>query len=185
LTARSVILIIHAMSSGKIHVYTGNGKGKTTAGLGLVIRASGHGMSVKFIQFMKGSTKYGELNSLAKLCIEVVQYGTLDFVDINNPKQIDISEARKALADVKLSASSGKYDIVVADEINVAMGFGLITIRDVLDMIESKNDKTELIMTGRMAPPEVVNKADLVTEMREIKHYYREEELDGRMGIEY
>lgn len=185
MTAGSVHLIIHAMNSGRIHVYTGSGKGKTTASLGLAIRASGHGMKVKIIQFMKGSTHYGELESLAKLGIEVVQYGTLDFVDIRNPKQIDISQAEEALADVKTSVSSGQYDIIIADEINVAMGFHLINILDVLDMIESRNEHTELIMTGRMAPDEIINRADLVTEMREVKHYFKEEGLNGRMGIEH
>ena len=176
---------MNAVKSGRIQVYTGNGKGKTTASLGLALRATGHGMKVKIIQFMKGSTAYGELVSVKKLGIIVVQYGRPDFVDINNPLQVDIDGANEALVDVCESVSSGDWDIVIADEINVALGFKLIEITEVLNMMKKRSESTELIMTGRMAPQEVIDKADLVTEMKEIKHYFKEERLNARKGIEH
>ncbi len=173
------------MNLGKVQVYTGNGKGKTTASLGLALRAAGHNMKVKIIQFMKGSVSYGELKSLKKLGVHVTQYGRPDFVDIKNPLRIDIEEAEKALEDVSNSASSGKWDIIIADEINVALGFGLIELEKVLNMIHSKHPETELVLTGRMAKEDILECADLVTEMREVKHYYKSEGLNARKGIEH
>jgi len=169
---------------GLVQVYTGNGKGKTTSALGLAMRAVGHGFKVIMIQFMKGKVNYGELNSAKKLGIEIIQFGRPTFVDKDNPDPIDIEEARKALSFAKKILKEGKYDIVILDEINVALDFNLISLEDVLDLIESKPESVELILTGRYAHAKVVERADLVSEIIEIKHPYMKG-VEARKGIEY
>jgi cob(I)alamin adenosyltransferase len=170
---------------GLVHVYTGNGKGKTTAALGLALRASGHGKKVYIIQFMKGRIDYGEL----KACkdnpnITIEQFGRPQFVDKDNPEEEDLDFARDALEKARQVLGSGEYHIVILDEINVAVDFNLIKLEDVIDLIESKPEEIELILTGRNASPEVSRIADYVTEMLAIKHPYREGQV-GRKGIEF
>ena len=170
---------------GTVQVYTGDGKGKTTAALGLAMRAAGHGLSVYMLQFMKGSSNYGELSSAAKLPgVTIEQSGRDEFVDRANPAQVDIDMARDGLARARAALAGGRYDIVILDEINVALDFALITLEDVLGLVESRPPHVELILTGRSAHPEVVRVADLVSEVLNIKHHY-DAGVEAREGIEF
>jgi len=174
------------MEKGFIHCYTGNGKGKTTASLGLALRAAGHKKKVLIIQFMKGNIEYGEINGVKMLSpyVTLKQFGRETFVSKKNPDKIDIEFAKKALKEAEVSILSKKYDIIILDEINVALDFKLIDINQVLSLIKSKPENLELILTGRYAPKEIIDISDLVTEMREIKHYYNKG-VTGRKSIEY
>lgn len=170
---------------GKIHVYTGTGKGKTTAALGLALRASGHGLKTYIMQFMKGNIDYGELKSVALIDnITIVQGGREDFVNPDNPDPIDLELARSAFDTVKPIVKEGKYDIVILDEINIATSWKLLPLDEVLELIKTKAEKTELVLTGRYAPSEFIEIADYVTEMKEIKHPY-DNGTECRTGIEH
>ncbi|MBM4431099.1 MAG: cob(I)yrinic acid a,c-diamide adenosyltransferase, partial [Chloroflexi bacterium] len=170
---------------GLVQVYTGDGKGKTTAALGLALRAAGQGLQVYIVQFMKGWPDYGELVALRhQPNITLVQFGRPDFVDRDNPDPRDVQMAQEALQHVLDVLSDGRYDVVVLDEINVALDYGLLSLQRVLALLEAKPGHVELVLTGRNAHPEVIRRADLVTEMRLIKHPY-EAGIAGRRGIEY
>ncbi len=170
---------------GTVQVYTGDGKGKTTAALGQALRAVGHDLSVYVVQFMKGSPNYGELASAARLPnFTIEQSGRDEFVDKKNPAQIDIDLARKGLARAREVLTGGSYDLVILDELNVALDFGLVSLEDVLDLIRSRPPHVELIITGRAAHPEVVKIADLVSEVLNIKHHY-DAGVQAREGVEY
>jgi len=173
------------MEKGLVQVYTGNGKGKTTASLGLAFRAVGHGFKVMVIQFMKGNIQYGELESAKKLSpsLTIHQMGRETFVSKTNPDPVDIEWAQKGFALAKEAILSGNYDVVILDEINVAIDYGLIPLSNLLQLIDSKPATVELILTGRNAAPEIIEKADLVTEMVERKHYYKKG-IKSREGIE-
>lgn len=173
------------LKRGMIHVYTGNGKGKTTAALGLALRAVGHGFRVYMIQFMKGNINYGELKGAKRLSpgFYIKQVGRETFVDFDNPDPEDIRLARDGLHLAKKIVSSGKFDIVILDEINVAVYFKLIPVEEIIDLIKKKPQHVELILTGRYAHEKIVDMADLVTEMREIKHYFTKG-VKSREGIE-
>jgi cob(I)alamin adenosyltransferase len=172
--------------TGLVQVYTGNGKGKTTAALGLALRAIGHGLTVYMIQFMKGRTNYGELHSAKRLPnLKLEQFGRPSFVDRKKPAKADIEEAEKALRRAKEVIDSDRWDIVILDEINVALDYKLIRVKDVLKLIRSKPHHIELVLTGRKAPKSVISIADLVSEVREVKHPYRTRKLKSRRGIEY
>jgi cob(I)alamin adenosyltransferase len=173
------------VNTGKLQIYTGNGKGKTTASFGLAMRAAGHGMKVLIIQFLKGSDHYGEITSARKLGIKVVQYGRPDFVNPGKPSQADVTLAQEGLDELREAIISGDWDVVIADEINVAIKFGLLDLSGVISVVAVKHASTELVLTGRYAPAELVESADLVTEMKDIRHYYDTEGLDGREGIEF
>ncbi|MEA3476443.1 MAG: cob(I)yrinic acid a,c-diamide adenosyltransferase [Candidatus Cloacimonadota bacterium] len=167
-----------------LQIYTGNGKGKTTAAIGLAIRYLGHNKKVCLIQFMKKNFKYGEIVFLSKIKnVDVFQFGTPEFVNKINPKPIDFEEAEKGLKKAKEVLKSKKYDLIILDELNVALDFNLLELSKVLSLLdEIKNE--EVVITGRYAPPELVAKADLVTEMREVKHYYKKG-IGAREGNEY
>ena len=168
-----------------IHVYTGNGKGKTTAALGQAMRAAGHGLKVIMIQFMKGDVKYGELEAAKKLPnFTIEQYGRPDFVNPENPDAEDIRLAEKALARANDVISSQEFDIVILDEINVAVNYGLIESSKVISLFERKPENLVLILTGRYMPTEFANHADLITECREVKHYFNKG-VSARKGLEY
>ncbi len=171
------------MMQGYTHVYTGNGKGKTTAALGLALRAAGAGLKVYFGQFIK-SDEYNEIKALARFKdqITLAQYGRGCFIR-GAPCEADIDMARNGLRVLFDALTSGAYDLVISDEANVAFGCGLITEADLLALMDARPAAVELVLTGRGAPPAVIAKADLVTEMVEIKHYYQQGVL-ARDGIE-
>lgn len=173
------------MESGTVQVYTGSGKGKTTAALGQAMRACGHGLKVIMIQFMKGNINYGELETAKRIPnFTIEQYGLETFVDKKNPGKKDIELAKRGLERVKEVVKSGKYDIVILDEINVALDYKLIPLDEIVNLIENKPKGVELILTGRYASPEIMKIADLVTEMLEIQHHYPKG-VKAREGIEY
>jgi cob(I)alamin adenosyltransferase len=174
------------MEKGLIQVYTGNGKGKTSAALGIALRAVGHRLRVLIVQFMKGNMEYGELESARKLhpYLTITSTGRESFVSKSHPDPLDIEHAQKGFALAKKAVIHREFDIVILDEINVAVDYGLIPLFDLLQLIESKPDTVELILTGRNAKPEIIEKADLVTEMVERKHYYKKG-MKARKGIEF
>ncbi len=170
---------------GYVQVYTGDGKGKTTAALGLALRAAGSGFRTYIGQFMKGQ-RYGELKSVKKLAplVTIEQFGRRTFLHVTkNPDPEDILRARRGLARCREAMLSGHYDIVVLDEVNVAIHFNLLSVADVLAVIGEKPRGVELVLTGRRAPAAFIRRADLVTEMKEIKHYYQKD-VPARRGIE-
>jgi cob(I)alamin adenosyltransferase len=168
-----------------VQVFTGDGKGKTTAALGAVVRALGQGRRVYIVFFMKGEYPYGERNILAQLAnVEVASFGSPDFVDPASVRPEDREQARLALAAAREAMLSGKYDLVVLDEVNVAVAFELLPLTEVIKMIRDKPPQVELILTGRKAAPELIKMADLVTECLKIKHPY-DGGVEARRGIEY
>jgi len=175
-----------SLEKGMIQVYTGNGKGKTTAAIGLAVRAAGNGLSVLFVSFMKGpSYPYGEEVIFSKIPnITHRKFGTDYFVSPGTDDELAISEAKAALKFASERMMTGEYDLVILDEVNVAVNFGLISVDEVMEVIKSRPEKVELVLTGRYAPQEFIDIADLVTEMREIKHYFREG-VPARKGIEF
>ncbi|MCK4307744.1 cob(I)yrinic acid a,c-diamide adenosyltransferase [candidate division WOR-3 bacterium] len=173
------------MKIGTVQVYTGDGKGKTTAALGQALRASGHGFKIIVIQFMKGQIKYGELEAVKNIPGFVIeQYGLPTFVDKDNPSKEDMELAKKGFERAKEVILSGEYDMVILDEANVALDYGLIKLDEVIDLIKKKPQNVELILTGRYAPNEILEIADLVTDVREVKHHYQKG-VQAREGIEY
>ncbi len=172
------------MDRGFVQLYTGDGKGKTTSSLGLAIRAAGWGMKVYIGQFMKG-IEYGEVKLIKERLgdlITVEMFGGKEHVQPGNPTPEDVERARHGLERVRL-ALKGNYDVVIADEISVAVSFGLLKEDDVLELIASKPPEKELILTGRYATKRMIELADLVTEMKEVKHYYQKG-VTSRPGIE-
>ena len=170
---------------GLVQIYTGNGKGKTTAALGLALRACGQGAKAVIIQFMKGWDHYGELTS-AKLIpnLTLIQTGRPDYVYKGRETQKDYEEAERGLRLAREYAASGECDLLILDEINVALDYGLVRLEDVVSFAKSKPENLELVLTGRGAAPELTELADLVTEMREIKHPYQKG-VASRRGVEY
>ncbi len=174
------------MEQGFVQVYTGNGKGKTTAALGLGMRAVGHGLKVIMFQFLKGSVDYGELRAAELLgsAFKIVPCGRECFVKKGAPSEIDVRMAQKGIEAAKAALrGEGNYDIVILDEINCAVDFGLLTVEDVLEAVRQRRKGIEVVLTGRAAHARLIEEADLVTEMLEVKHYYRSG-IDGRVGIE-
>lgn len=172
------------MDKGFIHVYTGPGKGKTTAAIGLGLRAAGAGLKVHMIQFMKGR-RYSELDALENLNnFTFSQHGRDEFVSKEKPEQIDIDLAKKGFEHAKTLIKSGMYDMIILDEINVAVNYNLISIDDLIKLTEGKPERLELVLTGRYANSEIVKIADVVTEMLEIKHPYQQG-IEARKGIDY
>lgn len=171
---------------GYVHVYTGDGKGKTTAALGLALRAAGSGLKTYIGQFMKGGGDYGELKAVRALerHIHIEQYGGPSCIHWQEkPPLEEVARAQAGLDRARQAMLSGDYDIVVLDEINVAVHFRLLSIDDLMGLIEIKPSKVELICTGRKAPKELIERADLVSDIREVKHYYRQG-IGARTGIE-
>ena len=168
---------------GFVQVYTGDGKGKTTAALGLALRAAGAGLRVYFGQFIKNAD-YSEIKALARCadCITVRQFGRGCFL-LTEPAPEDRAAARRALEGLSEALTSGDYDLVIADEANVAVALGLIEANDLVSLIDRRPEQVELVLTGRGAPDAVLARADLVTEMRCVRHYYDRGVL-ARQGIE-
>jgi cob(I)alamin adenosyltransferase len=170
------------LENGYVQVYTGNGKGKTTAALGISLRAVCAGKKVCFAQFIKGM-KYSELEAVKYLPnFDIIQFGRDCFI-YNNPTSEDIEVARDGLERCREILKSGFYDLVVLDEINIALFYKLFSSEEVLEMLNQKAANVEVILTGRYAPQEIIDRADLVTEMKEIKHYYSKG-VPARVGIE-
>lgn len=172
---------------GLVMVYTGDGKGKTTAALGLALRQVGWGRRVLVIQFMKGrGNVYGERIAAEKYLplLEIEQHGRDEFVNLSNPDPVDIELAQKALQRAKEALDSSKYGMIVLDEVNVAVYAGLLPVQGVLALIDSKPGDVDLVLTGRYARQEVMDRADMVSEVREVKHHYRKG-VPAQEGIEY
>jgi cob(I)alamin adenosyltransferase len=170
-------------SRGYVHVYTGDGKGKTSAALGLALRASGHGMRTYIGQFMKGQ-HYGELEALRDHpLITIEQYGDVRCIRREEVTPEHVSQAHRGLERAREAMLSSRYDIVVLDEVSVAIWFGLLTVAEVLAFLDQRPNHVEMILTGRRAPQELIERADLVTEMQAVKHYYRQGVV-ARKGIE-
>jgi cob(I)alamin adenosyltransferase len=163
---------------GLVIVYTGNGKGKTTAALGMCIRAAGYKKKVKILQFVKGSWKYGELKGIKLLSefveMEQVGEGFVGIVDDDKDIKVHQKAARDGLEKARELIHSGEWDIVILDELNIAVDLELISLDDVIKLIKEKPPQVHLVITGRSAKPEVIELADLVTEMKEIKHPYQQ-----------
>jgi cob(I)alamin adenosyltransferase len=172
-----------ALRRGCVQVYTGDGKGKTTAALGLALRASGHGMRTYIGQFMKGQ-QYGELIALRDHpLITIEQYGDVRCIRREEVTADHVAQAARGLARAREAMVSGEYDIIVLDEANVAVWFGLLWVDDVIAFLDEVPDGVEIVLTGRRAPDALLDRADLVTEMRPVKHYY-EQGVPARKGIE-
>jgi cob(I)alamin adenosyltransferase len=173
------------IAKGLVIVITGNGKGKTTAAFGQALRAIGQGYKVFVLQFMKGR-KYGEFIAAKKYLphLTIRMSGLDSFVMRDNPAAIDIELAQKGLDDAQKAINSEKYDMVILDEINVALDFKLIDLQKVIDIINNKPAGIDLILTGRYAPPEIIELADTVSEVKEVKHHYAAG-IKDRAGIEY
>jgi cob(I)alamin adenosyltransferase len=170
------------MAKGYVQVYTGNGKGKTTAALGLSLRALCAGKKVYFAQFVKGM-EYSELNAVKLLPgFSMKQYGSDRFI-IGEPEEEDIRLGKAGLKECSDVLTAGGYDVVVLDEINIALYYKLFTAEEVIEAIDGRAEGVEVILTGRYAHEKIMEKADLVTEMKEIKHYY-EKGVEARIGIE-
>jgi cob(I)alamin adenosyltransferase len=173
-------------SKGFIQVYTGNGKGKTTAALGLALRAAGRGLKTYMAQFLKKG-EYGELLAVRQRLADLVtieQFGLPEFHHGGqgvSPAEVEAAEA--GLAAAAAAIGGGGYDIVVLDEINTLLHFGIVPVEPVLRLMEQKPAAVELVLTGRYAPQAVLDRADLVTEMLEVRHYYQQG-VQARTGIE-
>jgi cob(I)alamin adenosyltransferase len=172
-----------AFERGYVQVYTGDGKGKTTAAIGLAVRAAGAGLRVFIAQFVK-SARYSEIEALERLADRIVcrQYGRGCWLE-GEPDHEDIRRAQEGLKEVREIVKSGEYQLVVLDEADIATWFGLLSVEDLLELIDLKPERVELVFTGRRADPRLIERADLVTEMLEIKHYYQRG-VAARKGIE-
>ncbi len=173
------------LEKGLVQVYTGNGKGKTSAAFGLALRALGRGLKVYIIQFIKGGFDYGELYVIDRLPnVTLRAFGRGKFITAKTPDKEDVMLAQQALRLAEEVVPSGEYDIVVLDEVNVALNLKLVSIDEVLGLIKSKPSHIELVLTGRNAPEQIIEAADLVTEMKEVKHPFNKG-FAARKGIEF
>jgi cob(I)alamin adenosyltransferase len=172
-------------AKGIVQVYTGEGKGKTSAALGLVLRAAGHGLRCHLVYFLKGNTRFSEEKSLTLLPgVSFARFGIPGFVNPHRVKQAEKEEAQQGLAEAERALTSGNFNLIILDEINVALDLGLITLEQVLHLMSIRPESVELVLTGRGAAPEVIAKADLVSELVEVKHPFNSGLL-ARQGIDY
>ncbi len=172
---------------GLIMVVTGNGKGKTTSAFGQALRAAGHGVRVLIVQFMKGSETYGEVQAVRRYLgdlVTVEQHGRQQFVDKANPLPEDVELARRGLERAREALFGSEFGLVILDEINVALDFGLVRWEDVEAVLAGRHPAVDVMLTGRYAPPQLVQMADLVSEVLDIKHHYAEG-VPARAGIEF
>ena len=171
---------------GMLHVYTGTGKGKTSAALGLALRAVGHGAKVVMICFMKGDATYGEARAYHYLPgFTIKQMGRDSFVNFRNPDPVDIKMAQEAWEEGKRILREQEADVLILDEINLAMAKNLIDTKDVVSFLRDHRQQTEVVCTGREAPRELIEAADLVTDMQEFKHYFTQRNITIRDGIDH
>jgi cob(I)alamin adenosyltransferase len=184
----SFMMCLQMQEKGLVIVYTGKGKGKTTAALGIVLRAIGHGYKVGMIQFIKGEWYYGELTSSKRLEPEFEMIaagkGFVGIIDDDHPIEDHQTAAKEAIALAKEKIASGMYDVMILDEVNYAAKLNLISEQDILDTIAVRPEKTSLVLTGNYVPESVIAVADLVTEMREIKHPYQKG-IKAKKGIDF
>lgn len=172
------------LERGLVQIYFGSGKGKTTCAIGQGLRATGHGFKVYMIQFMKGEIKYGEINAIKKIeNFNVKQFGRKEL--IAEADEFDIEEGKKALEFAKEIIMSDEYDIVILDEVGYAVYMNIIDVDELIDIINNRPPNVEIIITGRVVHPKLKLIADLITEMRLIKHYYVTQGIKARFGIEY
>jgi cob(I)alamin adenosyltransferase len=172
-------------TKGLVEIFTGNGKGKTSAALGIALRAAGHGRRVYIVFFMKGEFPYGEQKTLSDLPnVDFDRYGFESFVDPANVRPEEKEEAQKALAAAEQAMFSKRYNVVILDEVNVAASWKLIDVKEIITLIKDRPEDIDLILTGRYADPRVIELADLVTEMVKIKHPY-DKGIPSRRGIDY
>ncbi len=172
------------MQKGYVQVYTGDGKGKTTAALGLALRSAGHKRRIFIGQFMKGQ-HYGELTALEKIGeIDIEQFGDAGCIRCDEVTDVHRQHAERGLARIEEVLALREYDMVILDEINVAIWFGITSLERVLDVLGKRPDNVEMILTGRRAPEKILMAADLITEMNEVKHYYKNGVM-AREGIEF
>lgn len=169
---------------GLIIVNTGNGKGKTTAALGVALRACGYGMKVSMLQFFKGKWKYGELRSAPKLGTFEIRPMGKGFTWESKDIEVDKRMVREAWQEASTEILSGKYDLVILDEINYALSYGFLPVQDVVDFLKKKPEMLHVILTGRDAKPEIIEIADMVTEMTEVKHPFKAG-IAAQKGIEF
>ena len=173
---------------GLVIVYTGNGKGKTTAALGMALRAVGYNHKICMIQFIKGTWPYGEIESVKRLQPEfelvIVGKGFVGIIDDKSPHEVHEKIAKEAIQISKEKIQSGNYNIVILDEVNYAINLNLIHVNEVLNLIKSKPDNLNLVLTGNHAKDEIIDVADLVTEMKEIKHPFKSG-IKAKKGIDF
>ena len=173
------------LATGLVEIFTGDGKGKTSAALGIALRALGYGIRVCVIYFMKGDYPCSEQKVLSSLPnIDIIRFGGKRFVNPNKIGKNDIEQARKALKAAQKAITNGKYDVIILDEVNIATAWNLLPTDDVIKLVKEKPENVELILTGRSADSRLVELADVVTEMKEIKHPYKQGIL-AREGIDY
>jgi len=174
------------LNPGSVIIYTGNGKGKTTAAVGAAVRAAGHGLNVLIIHFMKGlDYTHGETQALACLPnVTIKSFGQKGWVKKNNIRPEFINQARRGMNLAEQAVGSGEYDLVVLDEINPAQNLGLVNLEDIEKTLGSRPEKVSVIMTGRNADERLFGMADIVTEMKNIKHPYKTK-IPARKGLEY
>jgi len=171
---------------GMLHVYTGTGKGKTSAALGLALRAIGHKAKVIMICFMKGDPSYGEAQAFHYLPNFVIkQMGRDSFVNFRDPDPTDVRMAQEAWDEGKRILIAREADVLILDEINLAMAKNLIDTKEVVAFLHDHRQQTEVVCTGREAPPELIEEADLVTDMQEVKHYFTSKNITIRDGIDH
>lgn len=171
---------------GMLHVYTGTGKGKTSAALGLALRAVGHGAKVVMICFMKGDATYGEARAFRFLPgFTVKQMGRDSFVNFRDPDPVDVKMAQEAWEEGKRILINQEADVLILDEINLAMAKNLIDTKEVVAFLHTHRKQTEVVCTGREAPRELIDEADLVTDMQEVKHYFTLKNITIRDGIDH
>ena len=182
------MVIESSSNDGIVIVYTGSGKGKTTASLGVGLRAIGHGLRVCMVQFIKGEWHYGELDSIKKLEPDfeliVAGKGFIGIIDDDHAFEEHVRAARTALDIVEQKISLGTFDIIILDEINYAVHLGVLQLADVMKILQNRPKHLSLILTGNHACEEIITLADLVTEMREIKHPYKKG-IKAKMGIDF
>jgi len=174
-------------SLGLVMVYTGNGKGKTTAALGLALRQIGWGRKVLFLQFMKGpGNVYGEKIAAERFLpdLEIEQWGRESFVNLTDPDPIDKELARKGLDRAYEAIQSGDYGLVVLDEACIAMACGLLATQEVIELLDARPPDVDIVLTGRYCPQRIIDYADMVSEVKEIKHHYSQG-IEARKGIEF
>ena len=173
------------MSKGLLIVFTGNGKGKTTAALGMALRAAGHGLKVLILQFIKGAWSYGELETLKRFQEITIEPLGSGFTWKKETLEEDARLARSGWERAEIAIKESSYDMIILDELNYVLSYGLLPLESVLDAISNRPVNLHVVITGRNAPEELVHAADLVTEMRQIKHPYHDQGIKAQPGIEF